>query len=203
VPLDLLSALQAHRVVAIVRSGDSKVALDTVLTLVDSGIELVEVSLTTVDALAVVARARDVLGESAALGVGTVLSAADARRAADSGASFVVTPGVTDALAECRDLGLPALAGALTPTEVVAALDAGATAVKLFPASLGGVAHLCALRAPFPDVPFVPVGGVDARVARDYLAAGAIAVGVGGPLVGDGPEGLADRIAAFRVLVTV
>ncbi|MGW1227852.1 bifunctional 4-hydroxy-2-oxoglutarate aldolase/2-dehydro-3-deoxy-phosphogluconate aldolase [Streptomyces sp. NPDC002530] len=203
-PDQLISALTARRLVAIVRGHDPEAALDTVLTLVRSGIDLVEVSLSGTDALRVIAGARAALGPGALLGAGTVLTAEDARRAADAGASYTVTPAVTEAVAASRALGLPVLAGALTPTEIVAALREGATAVKLFPAGTGGVELLKALRSPFPDVPFVPVGGVDASAARAHLAAGALAVGVGGPLVGraaDGdPTGLTARIAAFRAL---
>ncbi|MFF9144933.1 bifunctional 4-hydroxy-2-oxoglutarate aldolase/2-dehydro-3-deoxy-phosphogluconate aldolase [Streptomyces sp. NPDC014861] len=203
-PSDLLSALRTRRVVAIVRGGDGAAALDTVLTLVRHGIDLVEVSLSGADALDVIRDARAALGPDALLGAGTVLTAQDARRAAEAGAAYIVTPAVTEAVAASRALGLPVLAGALTPTEVAAARAAGATAVKLFPAGPGGVELLRALRGPFPDVPFVPVGGVDAAAAREYLAAGALAVGVGGPLVGraaDGdPTGLTERVAAFAAL---
>ncbi|MEU9705790.1 bifunctional 4-hydroxy-2-oxoglutarate aldolase/2-dehydro-3-deoxy-phosphogluconate aldolase [Streptomyces sp. NPDC047981] len=203
-PLDLITALASRRLIAIVRGGNPEAALDTVLTLVRSGIDLVEVSLSGADALEVIAKARAALGPEALLGAGTVLTADDARLAAEAGARYVVTPGVTEAVAASRALGLPVLAGALTPTEVVGALREGATAVKLFPAGQGGVELLRALRAPFPDVPFVPVGGVDAVTARDFLAAGALAVGVGSPLVGraaDGdPTGLSDRVSVFRAL---
>ncbi|MEU6825423.1 bifunctional 4-hydroxy-2-oxoglutarate aldolase/2-dehydro-3-deoxy-phosphogluconate aldolase [Streptomyces atriruber] len=203
-PHQLISALAARRLVAIVRGSDAEAALDTVLTLVRSGIDLVEVSLSGTDALSVIAGARAALGPDALLGAGTVLTAEDARQAAEAGATYAVTPAVTEAVAASRALGLPVLAGALTPTEVVAALREGATAVKLFPAGSGGVELLRALRSPFPHVPFVPVGGVDAVAARAFLAAGALAVGVGSPLVGraaDGdPAGLTDRIAAFRSL---
>ncbi|MFF3767381.1 bifunctional 4-hydroxy-2-oxoglutarate aldolase/2-dehydro-3-deoxy-phosphogluconate aldolase [Streptomyces sp. NPDC001922] len=204
-PADLITALRTRRLLAIVRGSDPRMALSTVITLVEEGIDVVEVSLTCADALGVLARARRHLGPDTVLGAGTVVTPRQAHLAAEAGAAFVVTPGVTDAVAEARDLGLPVLAGAVTPTEVASAVDEGATAVKLFPASLGGVPHLRALRDPFPEVSFVPVGGVDARTARDYLAAGATAVGVGGPLVGDAasggsPAGLGRRIAEFRAV---
>ncbi|MHC3817390.1 bifunctional 4-hydroxy-2-oxoglutarate aldolase/2-dehydro-3-deoxy-phosphogluconate aldolase [Streptomyces sp. DT9] len=202
---DLLSALRTERLLAIVRGSDPGAALDTVLALFHSGVRVVEVSLTTTDALDVIARARARLGETALLGAGTVLTAVQARRSAEAGARFTVTPGLTEAVAESRALGLPVLAGAVTPTEVIAAVNEGATAVKLFPAALGGAAYLRALRDPFPDVPFVPVGGIDSAAARAYLAAGALAVGVGGPLVGraahgEGLDGLAERSEQFRTV---
>ncbi|MFB7355824.1 bifunctional 4-hydroxy-2-oxoglutarate aldolase/2-dehydro-3-deoxy-phosphogluconate aldolase [Streptomyces gardneri] len=203
-PHELLHALQTQRLVAIVRGSDPDAALDTVLNLVRSGIRLVEVSLSGAEALGVIERARRALGDDALLGAGTVLTAEDARRAADAGAVYTVTPGVTEAVRASRAIGLPVLAGALTPTEVVAALAEGATAVKLFPAGSGGVELLRALRGPFPRVPFVPVGGIDDARARDLLAAGAVAVGVGSPLVGRAADGdatgLTERIAAFRAL---
>jgi 2-dehydro-3-deoxyphosphogluconate aldolase / (4S)-4-hydroxy-2-oxoglutarate aldolase len=202
--MTFLDLLRERRIVGIVRGPDAEAALATVLTLVEEGVDLVEVSLNTADAFDVIARARAKLGADAALGAGTVLSEDDAARAAEAGASFAVTPalgpGVTASIA--RDL--PVIAGALTPTEVVAALAVGVTAVKLFPASFGGVSYLRALRDPFPDVPFVPVGGVDAEAAGAYLAAGAVAVGVGSPLVGDAAAGgsldaLRQRARAFRI----
>jgi 2-dehydro-3-deoxyphosphogluconate aldolase/(4S)-4-hydroxy-2-oxoglutarate aldolase len=132
-----------------------------------------------------------------------VLTAADARASAEAGASYLVTPAVTEAVAEGRRLGLPVLAGAFTPTEVVAAISAGATAVKLFPAFLGGEAYLRALREPFPDIAFVPVGGIGPSEAAGYLRAGAVAVGAGSPLVGDAAHGgnldaLTTRVQAFK-----
>ncbi|GLY82151.1 bifunctional 4-hydroxy-2-oxoglutarate aldolase/2-dehydro-3-deoxy-phosphogluconate aldolase [Actinoallomurus iriomotensis] len=199
----LREALAARRMLAIVRGGDADAALRTVITLVEEGVELVEVSLVSADALGVIRRARAALGDGVRLGAGTVVTAEDAERSAEAGASYLVTPALGEGVTAGRGLGLPVLAGALTPTEVVAALEAGAAAVKLFPASLGGVPYLRALRDPFPHVPFVPVGGVDAAAAAGYLQAGAIAVGVGSPLVGDAANGgsaeeLRARIRAFK-----
>jgi 2-dehydro-3-deoxyphosphogluconate aldolase/(4S)-4-hydroxy-2-oxoglutarate aldolase len=195
--------LADQRLLAIVRGADADAALRTVLTLAEEGVDLVEVSLVTADATEVIRRARMALGEDAGLGAGTVVTAEDAARAADAGASYLVTPALGEGLAAGRRLGLPILAGALTPTEILTAMDAGADAVKLFPASLGGVPYLRALRDPFPHLLFVPVGGVDAAAAAGYLRAGAVAVGVGSPLVGDAASGgsideLRARIRRFR-----
>ncbi|SCG74623.1 bifunctional 4-hydroxy-2-oxoglutarate aldolase/2-dehydro-3-deoxy-phosphogluconate aldolase [Micromonospora inositola] len=183
--MNLLDTLRTHRLLAIVRSDDPDAALAAVLTLADSGVKLIEVSFTSTDALGVLRRARAALGADHGLGAGTVLSVDEARQAAAAGASYLVTPALAPSLAEAGRLGLPVLGGALTPTEVVQATTGGATAVKLFPASLGGPDYLRALRDPFPRTPFVPVGGVDAESARGYLDRGAIAVGVGSPLLGD------------------
>jgi 2-dehydro-3-deoxyphosphogluconate aldolase/(4S)-4-hydroxy-2-oxoglutarate aldolase len=195
--LNLLDTLRTHRLLAIVRSDDPDAALAAVLSLADSGVKLIEVSLTSTDALGVLRRATAALGADHGLGAGTVLTVDEARQAAAAGASYLVTPALAPSLAEAGRLGLPVLAGALTPTEVVQANTVGATAVKLFPASLGGPDYLRALRDPFPRTPFVPVGGVDAESARGYLDRGAIAVGVGSPLLGDAAHG-GDRSALRR-----
>ncbi|MFC3502565.1 bifunctional 4-hydroxy-2-oxoglutarate aldolase/2-dehydro-3-deoxy-phosphogluconate aldolase [Micromonospora krabiensis] len=204
--MNLTDALRTHRLLAIVRGPDPAAALAAVLTLADSGVALIEVSLTGADALGVVRRARAALGPEFALGAGTVLTAEDARAAAEAGATFLVTPALAESLDEAPRLGLPVLAGALTPTEVVRARAAGAAAVKLFPASIGGPDYLGALRDPFPDTPLVPVGGVDVDSARRYLDRGAVAVGVGSPLLGDAvrggdPAALRERAAAFLAAV--
>jgi 2-dehydro-3-deoxyphosphogluconate aldolase / (4S)-4-hydroxy-2-oxoglutarate aldolase len=187
--MDLAELLRTHRLVAIVRGPDPDASLRCVLTLREEGVVVVEVSLTGTDSLDVIARARQALGPEAHLGAGTVLTGEDARRAAEAGASFVVTPGLCDGVDAARAVGLPALVGVFTASEVAAANARGAAAVKLFPASLGGPAYLRALRDPFPATDFVPVGGVDAEAAAGYLASGAVAVGVGSPLVGDAAHG--------------
>ena len=205
--MDLLGALRDHRLLAIVRGDDPEAALKTVLTLVEAGVALVEVSLSGRDALGVIAGARAELGADAPLGAGTVLGADDARAAHSAGADFIVTPAVSDGVSAARELGLPVLAGVMTPTDIVAARRLGADAFKIFPAAqAGGPGYLRALRGPFPGLPFVPVGGVDAAAARAYLATGAIAVGVGSPLVGDAADGgdldrLRERAAEFIAVV--
>ncbi|MFH8571394.1 bifunctional 4-hydroxy-2-oxoglutarate aldolase/2-dehydro-3-deoxy-phosphogluconate aldolase [Streptomyces sp. NPDC017993] len=199
------TALRAERLVAIIRGKDAEASFRTVLTLAEEGVPLVEISLSGRDALTVIERARAALGEAAWLGAGTVLTADDARRAADAGANLMVTPGLGAGLEESVRRELPTLAGVMTPSEVIAADALGASALKLFPASVGGPSYLQALRAPFPDLPFVPVGGVDAAAARAYFAAGAVAVGVGSPLIGDAADGgdlaaLRRRAAEFKAV---
>jgi 2-dehydro-3-deoxyphosphogluconate aldolase / (4S)-4-hydroxy-2-oxoglutarate aldolase len=205
--VELLNLLRAHRLLAIVRGRDADASFRTVLALVEEGIPLVEVSLTGADTLVVLARVRAELGPQPPLGAGTVLTAADALAARRCGATFAVTPGLGEGVDEAVRLGLPTLAGALTPSEVLAARRAGATAVKVFPAAaLGGPDYTRALRGPYPDIPLVPVGGVDEAAARRHLAYGAVAVGVGSPLVGDAADGgdldaLRRRARAFRAAV--
>jgi 2-dehydro-3-deoxyphosphogluconate aldolase/(4S)-4-hydroxy-2-oxoglutarate aldolase len=201
-----LEFLRAARLIGIVRGTDARAALATTLTLIEEGVGLVEVSLTTPGAPDVIARARAELGADAWIGAGTVVTAADADRAADAGASFIVTPAIGPGVGAALERGLPVVAGALTPTEVVSAALTGTSIIKLFPASLGGVRHLRALLDPFPTTAFVPVGGVDEQAAREYLAAGALAVGIGSPLVGDAASGgsltqLRERARRFLAVV--
>lgn len=188
--MDLLTALRTHRLVAIVRGADPDAALRSVVALVEEGVPLVEVSLSGEGALDVIAAARAALGPDALLGAGTVLTAEDAHAAHRAGAGYAVTPGLGEGVTTARELGLPVLGGVMTPTDIVTARALGVEAYKIFPAQqAGGPGYLRALRGPFPGLPFVPVGGVDADAARAYLAAGAVAVGVGSPLLGDAADG--------------
>ncbi|MDJ0336087.1 bifunctional 4-hydroxy-2-oxoglutarate aldolase/2-dehydro-3-deoxy-phosphogluconate aldolase [Salinibacterium sp. G-O1] len=168
-------------------------------SLVRGNVRVIEVSLTTPDAEDTIARYRSDNSTAYILGAGTVLSADDARRAHSAGAAFVVTPALCPAIEVARELGMQVFAGAVTPTEVFEAHRRGATAVKLFPANWGGSGLLRQLRAPFPDISFVPVGGIDAASVADYLSAGATAVGVGSPLVGSGAARL-DSVEIHRRL---
>ncbi|MFC0032222.1 bifunctional 4-hydroxy-2-oxoglutarate aldolase/2-dehydro-3-deoxy-phosphogluconate aldolase [Micromonospora chaiyaphumensis] len=187
--LDLTAELAATRLLAVIRGTDPTAAIATGTALLAEGVRVVEVALTTPGALDAIAAIRAAAPPGSLVGAGTVLTPADVADVAAAGAQFVVTPAVVDSIGEAARRGLPVAAGALTPTEAYAAVRAGAAAVKLFPASLGGPAYLKALRDPFPDIPFVAVGGVGLADLPGYLAAGAIAVGVGGPLVGDAASG--------------
>ena len=169
---DFTGRLRARRLAAIVRGRDADAALRTVLALAEVGISLIEVSLTTADAVNVIHRACAEVGEDTWVGAGTALLRDDVLRARDAGARWIVTPGLGEGVRTAVEENLPVLAGALTPTEVIAATALGADAVKLFPASLGGPRYLRALRDPFPDTPFVPVGGVGTDEVDAYLCGG-------------------------------
>lgn len=182
-------SLRARPVLAIIRGTSEEAALATGRVLLEEGIRLVEVTLTTPGALAVIAALRSNAPSNAYVGAGTVLTETDVASVAEADGQFVVTPAVVPAIAEAARRGIPCVAGAFTPTEVYAASSAGAEVIKLFPASAGGPGYLKALRDPFPQLPFLAVGGVGITEARDYLAAGAIGAGVGGPLVGDAASG--------------
>ena len=198
--------LRSERVVAILRSDSPAHLPATVATLAGAGIHLIELALTTPGAAAALAAISADLPDGVHLGAGTVLSPDLARKAIDAGATFLVTPAFSAAvIGYASAQGVPVISGAFTPTEVLAAWDAGATAVKLFPASVGGPSYCRALRDPLPSIPLVPTGGVGAANAAEYLAAGALALGVGRSLTGDATEGgsLAELAARAADLLAV
>jgi 2-dehydro-3-deoxyphosphogluconate aldolase/(4S)-4-hydroxy-2-oxoglutarate aldolase len=192
---------------AILRSADAAGLPAVARALTDGGITCLEVTLTTSGALDALAAIRDELGPEVAVGAGTVITTGQAREALAAGAEFLVAPAVdADVIRDAAGRGIPCYPGAWTPTEVSTAWRAGAAAVKLFPASTGGPAHLRQLRAPLPDVPLVAVGGVGVDQARDYLDAGALAVGIGSPLLrgadrNPAPEALDALTARTRTLL--
>lgn len=204
--MDLLAELRARKVLAIIRTDDPDRALECIHTLVDAGITALEVSLTTPGGVEAIAKARSAYDPSILIGAGTVVTPDQADEVAAAGAGFAVTPAITRGAHRSVELGLPLLCGALTPTEVVAAVDLGATAVKIFPAKVYGPGYFRELRAPLPHAPLIAVGGVDAKTAPEYLAAGALAVGVASPLLGDAATGgsqseLAARAKSFLAAV--
>ena len=179
----LIPRLCAARVVPVVRTTRAELAERAVEWLRGVGLTVFEITMTVPDAPGLIRRlAAD---PSLLVGAGTVPDREAARACLAAGARFLVAPWVDAAVAQAaREAGACTLLGAMTPTEVRAALAAGADAVKIYPAaSAGGPGHVKALRSVFPDVAFCPTGGVDARNAPDYLAAGAAFVGIGGKLV--------------------
>ncbi|MEC3952968.1 bifunctional 4-hydroxy-2-oxoglutarate aldolase/2-dehydro-3-deoxy-phosphogluconate aldolase [Nocardia sp. CDC153] len=174
-------------VVAILRAPSAKRFAEVTAVLQESGITAVEFTLNSAGALDAI---RDCAGFAHPVGAGTVLTAQDAERAVDAGAAYLITPAVIEeVIAEGRRLGVPVISGALTPTEIHRAWTAGSSMVKVFPASIGGPEYIKAVRAPLPDIPLVPTGGVGLGEARAYLDAGAAALGIGSPLIGDACAG--------------
>lgn len=181
--MDLLAELSTRRALCIIRAPEIPDPFGLARTLVEAGIPIVEFALTTPDAPRLIERASGVDG--LVLGAGTVLTAQDARDAISAGASFLLTPGLRpEVAAEARRHDVPVVLGAMTPTEVATAVDLGATAVKVFPAARLGPAYFSDLHGPYPDVPLVATGGLNAENAAAYLAAGALAVTAGSGVVG-------------------
>ena len=188
-PEALLAGIRQTRLVAIVRGTDGGAAAKAALAAMEEGFRYVEIALTTPDALAAIREVRAAAPAGCFVGAGTVLTAQDVEQVAGAGGQFIVTPALAESIEASAARGIPVLAGALTPTEAYEAMTRGATAVKLFPASIGGPGYLKALRDPFPGIPFIAVGGVGLNEATGYWQAGAVAVGLGGPLFGDAGSG--------------
>lgn len=177
-PDEVLARIQALGVLPVVEISDAASAGPLADTLVSAGLPLIEITLRTPSAIEAIRTAAAQGG--LVVGAGTVIDADQVDRVADAGAAFVVSPGLSTAVvARCRERGLLCLPGVATPTEVMAALDLGISTVKFFPAeTLGGVGALRAFAGPFPQVRFVPTGGITAASAPDFLAlAPVIAVG--------------------------
>ena len=182
-----MSAIQqilAKKIVAVVRLDDYTRGVDVARALAAGGVTVLEFTLTGHGALEAISATLRALGDALCVGVGTVLRPEDAEAAIDAGAQFVVTPAVRrQVIATCVKRQTLVLCGGLTPTELLEAYEAGAELVKVFPAQLGGPRFIKDVLAPMPFLKLVPTGGVNPQNARDYLAAGAVAVGIGGNLV--------------------
>lgn len=205
----VLDVLRQDRLLAVLRGTDAAALTAAAATLARNGVRAVELTLSSPAGLEALRRsaADTALPAGTVLGAGTVLTREQAKAAIDAGARYLVTPGVAvDVLAEGAAQGVPVLCGALTPTEAMTAARLGATAVKLFPAyAVGGARYLRDLLAPFPGLPLIAIGGIGLDDVAEYLAAGAIAVGVGSPLLREAAQdsspaaqdALAARAAAY------
>ena len=171
-------------IVAVVRSESPDQLVQVVRALADGGVTAAEITFTVPDALDVIRTVRKEMGDAIVLGAGTVLDPETARAALLAGAEYIVGPGLNlEVIKLCRRYDKVVMPGALTPTEVIAAWEAGADVVKIFPSDLGGPGYLKALRGPLPQIRMMPTGGVDLHTAAAFLKAGACCLGVGGSLV--------------------
>lgn len=182
--MSVIQHILAQKIIAVVRLDDYARAVEVARALAAGGVTVLEFTLTGAGALDAITATRRALGDAVCVGVGTVLKAEEAEAAINAGAQFAVTPAVRPlVIAVCGRHNVPIACGGLTPTELLEAHEAGAELVKLFPAQLGGPKYLKDVLAPLPFLKIVPTGGVSPDNARDYLAAGAVAVGIGGNLV--------------------
>lgn len=179
-----LERMMRSGVVGVIRTPTPDTALRAAQAVLAGGLDVVEITFTVPNAVQLVERLAKSIGSDVLLGAGTVTDAEKAKAAIDAGAQFIVAPNTDpDTITTAAALGAVAIPGALTPTEVVNAVHAGADAVKIFPISVFGPSYLKALRGPLPDVILVPTGGIEPETVYDYFAAGAAMVGVGGTLV--------------------
>lgn len=180
-----IQKIQEIGIVPVVRAANVDEARRAVDAICEGGIPIIEITMTVPNAAVMIKELVRELGNSVLVGAGTVTNAEQAEICMDAGAQFLVSPGLSVSVVQAATKrSILALPGALTPTELMAALDAGAQVIKIFPCgSAGGPKHIKALKAPFPNTRLVPTGGVNLANAQEYLAAGAFALGVGADLV--------------------
>ncbi len=195
-------------IVAIMRAKSSDQLLEAATAVLAGGVDAIEVTMTTPGALDVVRAATSRFGTEVLFGVGSVLDGATARAAILAGAQFVVCPTFkAETIEVCKRYSIPVVPGAYTPTEILSAWEAGADAVKLFPASAGGPGYVKALKGPLPQIRLSAVGGVNMENTADFIRAGVAFVGVGGELVNQKllSEGdfnaITERARGFRLQV--
>lgn len=180
----MLKELLENKIVAILRGIEDGRADDTARALIDGGVRMMEITMNTDGAPAMIFRWREKFGAEARIGAGTVIDVRKAEEAVAAGAQFLISPNLDEeVIAYGRERGISVWPGVMTPTEIVKAIKAGADAVKLFPMGTLGTGYLKEIRGPLNDVPILATGGVDMHNIKDYFAAGANAVGMGGKLV--------------------
>ena len=200
--LEPSAQLRESPIIAVLRARDAEEYRAVIDVLAENGVRSVELTLSTPNTFehlpSLVARG----GADVEIGLGTIVTVEQAQRAIDAGAHYLVTPIVNlEVIALAVRSGIPVFPGGLTPTELFSAWEAGATAVKIFPAQTVGPQYGSHLRGPFPELQFVPSGGVGLADIPLWLRAGATAVSLGGPLIGDALKGgsltaLAERTRA-------
>lgn len=188
--IDILQRILANGMVAIVRADTPDAALALAEACIAGGVTALEVAFTTPDTLGILKTLRQRHGDAVLLGAGTVLDPETARMAILAGAQFIISPGVnTDTIRLCNRYQVPAMPGAMTPTEIVTALEAGADIVKVFPGEAFGPEYIKAVRAPLPQAPLMPTGGVTLENMGDWFQYGSVAVGIGSSLTGPAKNG--------------
>jgi 2-dehydro-3-deoxyphosphogluconate aldolase/(4S)-4-hydroxy-2-oxoglutarate aldolase len=182
---DVLQRIRDTGLIPVVRAESADQAMRAVEAIKAGGVDVLEVTMTVPGAIGVIEQLAKAYGGEALIGAGTVLDPETAQACIQAGAQFIVSPALNEeTIAFCQDYDIAVFPGALTPTEVLRAWNAGADAVKVFPAgAVGGASYLKALKAPLPQIELVPTGGVNLKTAADFIKAGAMALGVGADLV--------------------
>jgi len=181
---NLLGQLLNSGVIAIMRANSSDQLLAAADAIKAGGVNAIEVTITTPDALSIISQATSKYGSDVLFGVGTVLDPESARIAIMAGAKFVVCPTLnTETIKLCKRYSVPVMPGAFTPTEILTAWEAGSDVVKVFPANVGGPSYIKSLKAPLPQIRLMPVGGVNLDTAADFIRSGCEVIAVGNSLV--------------------
>ncbi|HEU5400892.1 MAG TPA: bifunctional 4-hydroxy-2-oxoglutarate aldolase/2-dehydro-3-deoxy-phosphogluconate aldolase [Terriglobales bacterium] len=182
---EVKARITAIGIVPVVRASSAEQAMRAAEAVCKGGIPIVEMTMTVPGAVDVIAQLAKTVTSEILVGAGTVLDAKTAQRCLDAGAQFLVSPGFDlETVKLAKSSGTLIMAGALTPTEIITAWNAGSDFVKVFPCgTVGGAKYIRALKGPLPNIPMVPTGGVNLETAADFIQAGAAALGVGSELV--------------------
>lgn len=182
---DIIDQIEVIGIIPVVRARSAEEAVEAIDAIMAGGINVLEITMTVPGAVKVIEEVSKKFGTDALVGAGTVLDPETAQACIDAGARFVVSPALNlDTIALCKKLNVPVMPGALSPTEVVTAWNAGADLVKIFPCgAVGGASYLKNLKGPLPQIKMIPTGGVSLATAADFIKAGAAALGVGTDLV--------------------
>jgi 2-dehydro-3-deoxyphosphogluconate aldolase / (4S)-4-hydroxy-2-oxoglutarate aldolase len=183
--LETLECIREVGLIPVLRARSQEDAMAIASAVEKGGVPILEITMTVPGAVELIRKVAEKFGSRVLLGAGTVLDPETARECISAGAQFIVSPSLKIATIEmCRQHSTPVFPGALTPTEIVTAWEAGADAVKVFPCSaMGGASYLKSLKAPLPQIALIPTGGVSLSTAEDFLSAGAFALGIGGDLI--------------------
>jgi 2-dehydro-3-deoxyphosphogluconate aldolase/(4S)-4-hydroxy-2-oxoglutarate aldolase len=182
---EIIESIRAIGVIPVVRASSADEAIQVVEAIKAGGVTILEITMTVPGAIHVIEQLVKRFGDETVVGAGTVLDPEVAKACISVGAQFIVSPALNlETIKYCRDQDIPVMPGALTPTEVVAAWNAGADFVKVFPCgAVGGASYIKSLKAPLPQIELVPTGGVNLNTAASFIQAGAAAIGVGADLV--------------------
>lgn len=182
--LEQMQRIESSGIVAIIRANNSNELIKTAEAIKNGGVDVIEITMTTPGALSVITEVSNHLGDEVLIGVGSVLDAETARVAMLAGAEFVVCPVTkSDVIDTCNRYGKVVIPGAFTPTEILYAWETGADYVKVFPSSGVGPSYIKDIKAPLPQIPLIPTGGINIENAPDFIKAGSAALGVGSALV--------------------
>ena len=206
---EIIQRLRDVGVIPVVRASSAEEAFKVVEAIKAGGVSLLEITMTVPGAVQVIEQLTARFGDETVVGAGTVLDPQAAQACISAGARFIVSPALNlETIAFCRDRDIAIMPGALTPTEVVTAWNAGADFVKVFPAgAMGGASYIKSLKAPLPQIELVPTGGVSLKTAASFIEAGAAAIGVGADLVdvkairAGEPEKITDAARAYVQIV--
>uniref|UniRef100_UPI0038D25B0C Pseudosymmetric protein nanocages GI4 C Chain n=1 Tax=synthetic construct TaxID=32630 RepID=UPI0038D25B0C len=187
-----------HKIVAVLRANSREEAIEIALAVFAGGVHLIEITFTVPDADEVIKRLEMLKRAGAIIGAGTVTSVEQCREAVESGAEFIVSPHLDEEISQfCKEEGVFYMPGVMTPTELVKAMKLGHTILKLFPGEVVGPQFVEAMKGPFPNVKFVPTGGVNLDNVCEWFEAGVLAVGVGSALVEGKPSEVAEKARRF------